>query len=180
VTLPRSLARGFFILLFCVPHGQAQTATVNWKNVHQVIDGFGASSWQNQSLTSAQATFFFSTGPGDPGLSLLRTTVPDNGTCATVNPMCAGQVRDMQFAIANRARVWSTVLSPAPSMKTNGFVDCSYGSGNGALSPGSYSAYATYLANHVKTLKSRYDINLYAMSVQNEPDGCHSYGSTLR
>lgn len=177
--LSASLVAGFFLMLFCVPHGQAQTVTINWTNVDQVIDGFGASSWANQSLTSEQATFFFSTGPGDIGLSLLRGEVPKNGSCSTINISCAGQVSDMQFAVANGARVWSTVLSPPASMKTNGSVDCLAGSGHGALSPDSYSAYATYLANYVKTMRSLYNINLYALSVQNEPDGCQPYGSTL-
>jgi glucuronoarabinoxylan endo-1,4-beta-xylanase len=177
--LSRSLAAGFFLILFCVSHGQAQTVTVNWNNVDQVINGFGASSWEDQSLTSAQATFFFSTGPGNLGLSLLRTTVPNDGSCATVNATCAGQVSDMHFAIANGVKVWSTVLSPPASMKTNGSVDCAARSGNGALSPGSYSAYATYLANYVHSLRSLYGISLYALSVQNEPDGCQPYGSTL-
>ena len=86
----------------------------------------------------------------------------------------------MQFAIANGAKIWSTALSPPASMKTNGSVDCTAGPGNGALSPSSYSAYATYLANYVKSLRSLYGINLYALSVQNEPDGCHPYdGSHL-
>jgi glucuronoarabinoxylan endo-1,4-beta-xylanase len=174
-----SLMAGFLLTLSFAPHGQAQTVTVNWNNVHQVIDGFGASSWANQSLTSTQAKFFFSTDPGDIGLSLLRGEVPDNGSCATVNLSCAGQVSDMQFAVANGARVWSTVLSPPASMKTNGSVDCLAGAGHGALSPDSYSAYATYLANYVKTMKSLYNINLYALSVQNEPDGCQPYGSAI-
>src|ERR1700676_3727471 len=137
MTLSTSLVAGFFLMLFCVPQGQAQTVTVNWNNVDQVIDGFGASSWEYHSLTSAQAMFFFSTGPGDLGLSLLRTTVPSDGSCASVNATCAGQVSDMRFAIANGVKVWSTVLSPPVSMKTNGSVDCTEGSGNGALSPGS-------------------------------------------
>jgi glucuronoarabinoxylan endo-1,4-beta-xylanase len=177
--LSTSLVAGLFLMLFYVPRGQAQAVTISWNNEDQVIDGFGASSWANQSLTSAQATFFFSTGPGDIGLSLLRGEVPKNGSCDTVNVSCAGQVSDMQFAVANGARVWSTVLSPPAAMKTNGSVNCTAGSGNGALSPGSYSTYAAYLANYVKTLRSLYNINLYALSVQNEPDGCQPYGSTL-
>src|ERR1700686_3017201 len=144
-----SLMAGFLLTLSFAPHGQAQTVTVNWNNVHQVLDGFGASSWANQSLTSTQAKFFFSTDPGDIGLSLLRGEVPNNGSCTTVNVTCAGQVSDTQFAIANGGRVWSMVLSPPASMKTNGSVDCSDGSGHGALSADSYAAFATYLANYI-------------------------------
>jgi O-glycosyl hydrolase len=121
------LSKVFFtcliLMFFCVPHIQAQSATVNWNNVNQIIDGFGASS-AGETLTSEQFAFFFSTAPGDLGLSLLRTTVPDDGSCATVNATCAGEVSDMQLAIANGVTVWSTPGSPPASMKTNGSVDC--------------------------------------------------------
>jgi glucuronoarabinoxylan endo-1,4-beta-xylanase len=169
-------------LSFCVPRSQAQAAVVSWNSVDQVIDGFGVSSnAPNATLTSAQATFFFSTGSGDLGLSLMRTLVPDGGNCATINAECAGGPNsgDTALAIANGVKVWSTVMSPPASMKTNGSVDCTAGSGNGALIPGSYSAYADYLANYVKSFKSVYGINLYALSVQNEPDDCQYYGSAL-
>jgi glucuronoarabinoxylan endo-1,4-beta-xylanase len=180
--LSTPLFEGLLLLLLCAPHCRAQTATVYWNNVDQVIDGFGVSSnAPNATLTSAQATFFFSTGPGDLGLSLMRTLVPDGGNCATVNAACAGGPNsyDTPLAIANGVTVWSTVMSPPASMKTNGSVDCTAGSGNGALSPGSYSAYADYLANYVKSFRSLYGINLYAISVQNEPDDCQYYGSAL-
>jgi glucuronoarabinoxylan endo-1,4-beta-xylanase len=176
------LPAGLFFLFFYVPHSEAQTATVNWNIVDQVIDGFGVSSnAPTAPLTPAQATFFFSTGPGDLGLSLMRTLVADGGYCATVNAACAGGPNsdDTPLALANGVKVWSTAMSPPASMKTNGSVDCSAGSGNGALRPDSYAAYATYLANYVKSFKTQFGINLYALSVQNEPDGCHDYGSAL-
>jgi glucuronoarabinoxylan endo-1,4-beta-xylanase len=170
---------GFLFLLCCVQHSQAQTAAVNWNNEEQVIDGFGASdAFESIPMTSAQAALLFSPTTG-VGLSLLRTEIPDDGSCATINATCAGEVSDMQLAIANGARVWSTPWSPPASMKTNGSVDCTAGSGNGALSTTSYSAYATYLANYVKSLTSIYSISLYALSVQNEPDACVSYDSAL-
>ena len=54
-------------------------------------------------------------------------------------------------------------------MKTNGSVIC--GSG-GALSSGSYGAYANWMSNYIASLKNYGGINLYAISVQNEPDWC--------
>ena len=43
---------------------QAQTAAINWTNVHQVIDGFGASdAWE--SFSTEQSAFFFGTGTGN-------------------------------------------------------------------------------------------------------------------
>ena len=105
---------GFLLLLFCVPRVQAQTAAVNWNDEDQVIDGFGASdAFENSPMTSSQAALFFSPTTG-VGLSLVRTKVPDDGSCATINATCAGEVSDMQLAIANGARVWSTSFSVRP------------------------------------------------------------------
>jgi glucuronoarabinoxylan endo-1,4-beta-xylanase len=155
---------GFLLLSFFVPHSQGQTATIYWDNVDQVIDGFGASC-AGENITAKQAAFFFSTGPDGIGLSLLRSAVPDDGSCVTVNAQCAGQVTAMQLAIANGARVWSSPWSPPGSMKSNGSVD-----DGGTLLPGSYGPYASYLANYVKSLRTLYGINLVALSVQNEPE----------
>lgn len=167
----RSFLAAFFLLLFCVPHSQGQAVAVNWNNLDQTIDGFGAAS-VGLNLTPAQAEFFFSTGDGSLGLSLLRTEIPDDGSCSTINATCAGQVSDMQLAIANGARVWSAPWSPPASMKSNGSTICLTGSDYGSLIPGAYSSYASYLANYVRSLRNLYGISLYALSVQNEPDYC--------
>ena len=66
-----TLAAAFFLLLAGSGSVQAQTATVNWTDVHQVIDGFGASdaftAIQGGTLSSAQQNFFFGTGSGQLG-----------------------------------------------------------------------------------------------------------------
>jgi glucuronoarabinoxylan endo-1,4-beta-xylanase len=174
VTLPKSFFAAFLTMLFCAPYSNAQTANINWNTVDQVIDGFGASdAFEARPLTNAQAALFFSPTTG-VGLSLLRTRVPDDGSCSTVNTTCAGEVSDMQLAIANGARVWSTPWSPPASMKSNASVD-----NGGSLLADSYGAYATYLANYVKSLSNLYGISLYALSVQNEPDVVASYDSAV-
>src|SRR5271170_718187 len=163
MSLSKTFLAGFFLLLWSGPRNQAQTVTVNWNNVDQVIDGFGSANAGLRPFTSAQASFFFSTSSGI-GLSLLRTAVPNDGSCVTVSAACAGQVSDMQLAIANGARVWSTPWSPPAAMKSNGNV-----SNGGSLLAGSYQPYANYLANYVKSLRTLYGINLSALSLQNEP-----------
>jgi glucuronoarabinoxylan endo-1,4-beta-xylanase len=170
----KTILSGFLLLLFCASHSQAQTATINWNNTHQVIDGFGASdAFELAPLTSAQADLFFSSTRGI-GLSLLRTNIPEDGSCSTVNATCAGEVSDMQIAIANGAKVWSTPWSPPASMKSNRSV-----TEGGDLLADSYSAYASYLANYVKSLKNFYGIDLYALSVQNEPESGHNWDSAV-
>jgi glucuronoarabinoxylan endo-1,4-beta-xylanase len=184
--LSKALPAGFLLVLFCALHTQAQTATVSWNNTDQVIDGFGASDYSsdapssNQLLTPAQAAFFFGTGPGDIGLSLFRTGVTDTGACTSVSSACAGvYVADMQLAIAQGAKIWSSPWSPPASMKSNNSTNCSDGSGNGTLLAGQYGAYANYLANYVMSLRTVYNINLYAISIQNEPEICQPYDSSL-
>jgi glucuronoarabinoxylan endo-1,4-beta-xylanase len=145
---------------------------VDWNNVHQRIDGFGASSAWDGNWTSAQADMFFSTNSGTGvsldgttnfsfngiGLSLLRSRIVPGGT--TVENSI------MQMAQALGAKVWSTPWSPAAQFKSNGNVD-----GGGFVgTPANYQAYANQQAGYVAGMKSQYGVNLYAISVQNEPD----------
>jgi glucuronoarabinoxylan endo-1,4-beta-xylanase len=178
-----ALFASLFLLFAGFGTAQAQTATVDWTNVHQVIDGFGASDAQGGwTLTSAQQNLLFGTGAGQIGLSIMRAGIPDgsssfSGDCSSVSTSCAGSsgvVSDMQAMIANGGIVYASPWSPPAAYTTNGSVICSSNSG---LATGSYAAYATWLANYVQSLKTEYNISLSAISVQNEPDICTSYDS---
>ncbi len=184
--LASTLAVAFFLFLVGSGISRGQTATVNWTNVHQVIDGFGASdAFMNESMSAADQAFFFGTGTGQLGLSLLRVAVPNGansaaGRCASVSKSCAGPVvGDMQAVIANGGRVYASPWSPPAAYTTNGSLDCTEGSGRGALATANYALYAAWLANFVQSLKTEGGIALYAISVQNEPDQCKSYDSAL-
>lgn len=175
-----TLLGALVLLLSGFGGADAQTAaTINWTDVHQVIDGFGASDAFAGPLSSADLAFFFGTGTGQLGLSILRTGAPNNGDmsgdCTTVNVGCAGPyVSDMKAAIANGARIYSSPWTPPPAYKTNGLNTCT---GNAGLITSDYAAYATWLANYVMSLKTEEGITLYALSVQNEPNECLSYDS---
>ena len=138
---------------------------VNWKDVHQRIDGFGASSGWDSSWTVAQADMFFSTNTGI-GLSLLRNRIAPGGTTVETNIM--------QMAQARGARVWSTPWSPQASFKSN---DSTTNGGN--FLSASNQAYASQLAGYVVNMKNTYGVSLYAISIQNEPDASTSYESCL-
>jgi glucuronoarabinoxylan endo-1,4-beta-xylanase len=151
--------------------------TVDWSNVFQRIDGFGASSAWDGSWTTTQADMLFSTNTGC-GLSLLRNHIAYAGsTSPSVTPTTA-ETSIMQMAQARGARVWSTPWTPAVGFKsTNDIYDSlpitnavnggTYlGSGNNATN----QAYASQLANYVSYMKSSYGVNIYALSIQNEPD----------
>jgi glucuronoarabinoxylan endo-1,4-beta-xylanase len=185
-SFPATALLAAFILVLCGSRSTlAQSATVNWANVHQEIDGFGASdAFQGGSLSSANQSFFFGTGSGQLGLSILRVQVSSNsrsapGDCSSVSTSCAGSfVSDMKAAVANGARVYASPWSPPAQYTTNGSVNCQSGSGNGALSTSSYGSYATWLSNFVQSVKVQ-GVSLYAISIQNEPDMCMSYDSAL-
>ena len=178
------LAAVFFLFLGGPGRAQGQTATVDWTDVHQVIDGFGAShEAQGASMTTAQQNLFFGTGAGQLGLSIYRVGVTDGnqdpGDCTSVGSSCAGvYVSDMQAVIAAGGKVYGSPWTPPSAYKTNSNYNCTGGSGSGALASGSYANYATWLGNFAQSLAAQ-GISLYGLSIQNEPDECTSYDSAL-
>ena len=170
---------------------------VDWNNVHQRIDGFGASSAWDSNWTTNQADIFFSTNTdvifsdylGDKftnngvGLSLLRNHIaPASSTSASATPTTV-ETNIMQWAQARSARVWSTPWTPPAGFKSpDDIYDTNLATGDG-INGGSFlggnatnQAYASQLANYVASMKNTYGVNLYAISIQNEPDaGVTSY-----
>lgn len=159
---------------------EAQTCTVDWNNVHQRIDGFGASSaFSGFTWTTNLADMFFSTNNGTArskngtnftftgiGLSLLRSQIQPGGFAN------ANEITLMQYAQARGAGIWSTPWTPQASFKNNNNTV------GGTILASSYPAYANQLAGYVAKLKSTYGItNFYALSIQNEPDATVGYVS---
>jgi glucuronoarabinoxylan endo-1,4-beta-xylanase len=134
------------------------TATVNYADNRQVIDGFGASSAWISSFSTTEADLLFSTGPGGAGLSLLRSRISPEGTSV--------ETSIMKMARDRGARVWSTPWSPPPSLKTSNH----YNGGSFISTPANYTTYANQLANYAATMKNSHGIDLHAISLQNEPD----------
>jgi len=157
-------------ILNLVQPARAQTATVNWTNVYQRIDGFGACSAWRSSWTQAQANMFFGTNFGTNttsdgktnftfngiGLSLLRSRIAPGGTTS--------ESSIMEMAQTLGAKVWSTPWSPAAQFTTGDTVDGS------TINTNDYQAYANQLAGYIVSTKSQYSVTTYAISVQNEPD----------
>lgn len=142
------------------------TVAVNGQDIHQQIDGFGASSAATgDGITDSQADLFWSTTRG-VGLSLLRIQIQSDGTFP--------DIATMQKAKNRGAIIWGTPWSPPASMKTNGSV-----ANGGSLIASDYQAWADYLAKYVLTLKNSYGFDLYALSVQNEPNWVAPYDSCI-
>ncbi len=166
---------------------------VDWNSVGQRIDGFGASSAWNPSWSQAEANLLYSTNNGllytnlvgtastnnGIGLSLLRNHIVYAGnTSATATPTTA-EISIMQMAQALGARVWSTPWTPAAGFKSTSDIYDSGKATAGGIDGGSFLGsgnnitnvnYASQLANYVASMKNTYGVNLYAISIQNEPD----------
>jgi glucuronoarabinoxylan endo-1,4-beta-xylanase len=160
------------------PAPMSGTSTVDWNTVYQRIDGFGASSaFSGINWTMNQANMYFSTNSGTGlsqngtnfsftgiGLSLLRNQIqpaPANGIAYA----SSSELGLMRMAQALGVRIWSTPWSPPTQFKSNGNED----GGGYVESPANNQAYANQLAGYVASLTNS-GINLYAVSVQNEPD----------
>ncbi|HUA67939.1 MAG TPA: hypothetical protein VMA13_05265 [Candidatus Saccharimonadales bacterium] len=137
----------------------AQTCTVDWNNVHQRIDGFGAcSAFIDVPMTSAQAATLFGTNNGQMGFSLWRVKINTNQDWST-------ETTNAAFAHQYGAKVLGTPWTPPASMKSN-----NNGIG-GTLNTSEYGAYASYLNLAANS------IGLDYVSVQNEPDANVNYES---
>jgi len=135
----------------------AGNAQVDWASRYQTIDGFGASSAWMSSMSTHDADLFFSTNNGI-GLSLLRSRIAPDGTTS--------EASIMQMAAARGARVWSTPWSPPAEYKDTNSVD----GGDFVSTPANFEGYAAQLARYLANMKNGYGLDVYALSIQNEPD----------
>jgi glucuronoarabinoxylan endo-1,4-beta-xylanase len=165
--------------------------TVDWNDVHQRIDGFGASSAWRSSWSTAQADILFSTNTGivytnnlvvttnnGIGLSLLRNHIMYASSASGSATPTTVETGIMQMAQARGARIWSTPWTPAAGFKSTNDIYDSNKATSGGINGGSYlgsgnnatnQAYANQLANYAASMAGA-GINLYAISIQNEPD----------
>jgi len=161
------------------------TALVDFGTPDQIIRGFGGSTaWVGQ-LTTAQATALFSPSSG-LGLSVLRVRIDPTGTTANAWVPTDGnwgqEVANAVEAVAANpnAIVFASPSTPPATMKTSSssqpyYTDtpaCTPGPGycGGYLDPSNYAAYAAYLEDFVVYFHANSGFNLYAISMQNEPD----------
>ncbi|MFC4110252.1 glucuronoarabinoxylan endo-1,4-beta-xylanase XynC [Micromonospora zhanjiangensis] len=145
----------------------AATANINLSAQRQTIKGFGGmahASWIGD-LTAAQRDTAFGTGEGRLGFSILRIPVNENQSDWSRDLATA------QRAAALGVTVFASPWNPPASM-TETFT---HGSQTNAkrLKYSSYGAYAQHLNDFNSYMRTN-GVNLYAISVQNEPD----YAST--
>lgn len=149
-------------------------ATIDASITHQTMDGFGASdAFLDAALTDDQADFFFTT----IGLTWLRMGIASDGTPN------GGAWSDATKAVARGARVWAAPWTAPATWKdngseTNGGHLCAM-AGQGSCDANHYDDWATRVAGFATLLQQNAGVNLYGISIQNEPDYTASYESML-
>ncbi|HEV8548589.1 MAG TPA: glucuronoxylanase, partial [Polyangiaceae bacterium] len=126
----------------------AQTAIVTLSSQKQSIRGYGGMShaaWAGD-LSASERTLAFGNAAGQLGLTILRIPVSDG------NPDSAN-VATAKAAVAAGAIVLATPWNAKGS----------------TYSSGQFASYATHLNDFVAYMKGQ-GVDLYAISVQNEPD----------
>ncbi len=172
---------------------------IDWTNEKQVIEGFGGSGAFHQAanLKAYPETernlildLLFSQEKGI-GLSVVRNIIGDGGNWGnkidgptpSIEPqegVWSWTGDEDQVWLMNEAkqrgcdRFVSTVWSPPAWMKTNNSVIK-----GGELRQDKYQAYADYLSNYVRGYKEHHNIDIYAVSLANEPGFPAPYSSCL-
>ncbi len=172
--------------------------TVDFGTTYQTIRGFGGSTAWLGEMPSAVATELFSpSGPG-LGLSILRVRIDPEGSPSSANPY---ETSEWDYEAANgkeavaanpNAIVFASPWTPPISMKNTSTAQPYYSGScgpaadycGGYLDPTSdankgYADYANYLEDFVHFFNTTNSFNLYAISMQNEPEENVSYESCL-
>lgn len=142
----------------------ASLCTVNPSKTYQTIRGFGGINlpeWVGSDMTSAQVQKAFGNGDDELGLTILRVYVSDDSNSWS---------RAVPTALAAQklgATVFATPWNPPASMRNT--VNGGVAGGKYQLRKDKWADYAKHLNSYVKFMESK-GVNLYSVSVQNEPD----------
>ena len=146
----------------------ASDVTVNVSAEKQVIRGFGGMNhpaWAGD-LTAAQREMAFGNGQNQLGFSILRIHVDENRN------NWYKEVETAKSAVKHGAIVFASPWNPPSDMvetfNRNGDTSAK------RLKYNKYAAYAQHLNDFVTFMKNN-GVNLYAISVQNEPDYAHEW-----
>jgi glucuronoarabinoxylan endo-1,4-beta-xylanase len=145
------------------PSAAAAVVTVDPSAARQTIRGFGGmnhSLWIGD-LTAAQRDTAFGNGEGQLGFSMLRIPVPED------RANWSREVATARRATELGATVFASPWNP-PANMVETFVRGRQTNAK-RLRYSMYGAYAQHLNDFVAFMKNN-GVNLYAISVQNEPD----------
>lgn len=139
----------------------ADTVVVNTGKEYQTIDGFGGMNhpeWMGSDLTDAQRQKAFGNGKDELGFTILRIFVnPDSNQWNKAVPTA-------KFASQHGVKVFASPWEPPSNL-----AESDSNGGKLHLPKSNYTAYAQHLNNFGNYMKNQ-GVDLYAISVQNEPD----------
>lgn len=140
--------------------------TISTERTYQTIAGFGGADkmWGTQFLKPVEAKKAFGTGENDLGLSIFRVRLASDSTDW---PLILESVREAQnYGVKILASPWSP---PASLKNNNGYI-------GGYLLTENYEAFKDYINSFVAYMAAN-GVDIYAISIQNEPDIQVSYES---
>jgi glucuronoarabinoxylan endo-1,4-beta-xylanase len=163
------------------PQPQAVLVKIDWTDTHQVIDGFGVAlpGWDPNNAQDPATVLFntpersqimdtaFSQANGGIGLTILRTKVPPllETSPGVFDDRDEAQTWIMQEAVKRGpVKLIASVWSPPPWMKTNGSIV------GGKLKEERYPEFADLLAHYASQYARKNGVDIYAVSMSNEPD----------
>jgi len=152
----------------------ATAAAINFGSAKQTIQGFGGSAaWYYTKMADDRVNALFGTSLTDSlGLSILRLRIAPaawNTTTQTADTtQWTAELANGAAAQARGALVFASPWTPPASMKIVN-TDRTNPLYSGRLDPARYADYAKYLNSYVRYAATR-NVNLYAVSLQNEPD----------
>jgi glucuronoarabinoxylan endo-1,4-beta-xylanase len=150
------------------------TAYVDFGSANQTIRGFGGSTAWMPTMTTTQADALFGTGSGEIGLSILRVRIDPSSTVGSAANWGTelANAQAAQTASGGTASVIASPWTPPAAWKSNSSTVM------GSLNTANYADYANYLESYVTFMASG-GVNLYGISMQNEPDANVSYESCV-
>ncbi len=154
-----------------IPAGAQSTATINFGTTSQTIRGFGGATAWMPALSSTQANALFGTGAGQLGLTIHRMRIDDSSTTGGSSNWGAELTSAQAAAALGAINIASPWGAPAVWKSNNNTVQ-------GSLLTSHYADYANYLESFVTFMKNG-GVNLYAISMQNEPDATVTYDSMV-
>lgn len=152
-----SIVFGLAFVCFA-PLASAQTVNVDLDAEKQIIRGYGGinhPAWIGD-LTAAQRETAFGNGPNQIGMTVLRMYIDDNSANWERNVATAKRAQELG------ATLFASPWNPPAAMTevVNGAKRLRYDQ---------YDEYATHLNAYYTFMRDR-DVDLFAISVQNEPD----------
>lgn len=146
----------------------ASDAVINLSSEKQVIRGFGGMNhpaWIGD-LTASQRETAFGNGPNQLGFTIVRIYVDDNRNNWHREVATAKRAAELGALVI--ASPWNPPSDMVETFNRNGDPNAK------RLRYDKYAAYAQHLNDFVTFMKNN-GVDLYAISVQNEPDYAHDW-----